>query len=90
MACRVGITTDPEERKRYWRSKYCNKRTSSMSNLTVYRNGFMLSLAIVLLTFGLQGVGYCQADSTADPELSVNHIYDKVIRLKCAPLVDPL
>ena len=51
-----------------------------MSNMTVYRKGFVLSLAIVLLTFGLQGVGYCQADSTADPELSVNHIYDKVIR----------
>ncbi len=24
MACRVGMTTDPEERKRYWKSKYPN------------------------------------------------------------------
>ena len=22
MACRVGITMDPDERKRYWRSRY--------------------------------------------------------------------
>ena len=26
MACRVGITTDPEERKRYWQSRYRSLR----------------------------------------------------------------
>lgn len=40
-----------------------------MKNLTVYRKGFVLSLAMVLLTFG-----YSQAE-----ELSVDHTYDKVI-----------
>lgn len=50
-----------------------------MSNLTVYRKGFVLSLATVLLAFGMQGIGYSQADSTIDSELSVNRLYDEVI-----------
>lgn len=51
-----------------------------MNNLDVYRKGFVLSLATVLLVFGLRGVSYSQTDSTIGPELSVNHIDDKVIR----------
>ena len=41
-----------------------------MKNLTMYRKGFVLSLVMVLLTFG-----YSQAE-----ELSVDHTYDKAIR----------
>ena len=51
-----------------------------MKNSIAYRKGIVLILATVCWVFGLQGVGYSQDDLGTDTELSVNYIYDKVIR----------
>ena len=35
MACRIGITTNPEERKKYWKGRYPNLKWKILeSNLT--------------------------------------------------------
>ena len=55
-----------------------------MKNLILFRKVIVLILAIVLLTFSIQGIGYSQNSTefnfTTTPELSVDQIYEKAIR----------
>ena len=55
-----------------------------MRNSILYRKLIVLTLATVLLAFGIQDIGYSQNSTkfnfTTTPELSVDQIYEKAIR----------